>query len=335
MEPFRRFIVSTLQTRPELQVVGEVSNGLDAVQKAVELHPELILLDIGLPKLNGIEAAQRIRRLSSQSKILFVSQESSADIVQQVLSLGAGGYVVKMDAGRELLAAVDAVLRGEQFVGSRFAGNDFTGASEIAASDERASEDFRSKAVLESLLQDKRIVRCHEAGFYSDDGSFLDGFTQFIRAALLVGKAVIVVATESRRDSLALRLQALGLDIGAAIEEGRYISLDAHDTLSTFMVKGSLDPVQFLKSTGDLIVRAAKAVNGEHARVAACGTCAPLLWEQRNADGAIELERLWDQIARSHGVDVLCGYSLATFQGGVGSHSFEKICATHSAVHSR
>jgi DNA-binding NarL/FixJ family response regulator len=334
MEPFRRFIVSTLQTRPELQVVGEVSNGLDAVQKALELHPDLILLDIGLPKLNGIEAAQRIRRLSSQSKILFVSQESSADIVQQVLSLGACGYVVKMDAGRELLAAVDAVLRGEQFVGSRFAGQDFSGASDIAASDEGASEDVRSKAAA-SLLRDEGVTHRHEAGFYSDDGSFLHGFTQFIGAALMVGKAVIVVATESHRDSLTLRLQADGLDIGAAIEEGRYISLDAVDTLSTFMVNGLPDPVRFLKSAGDLIMRAAKAVNREHARVVACGTCAPLLWEQGNADGAIQLERLWDQIARSHGVHVLCGYSLATFQGGVGSHVFEKICAAHSVVHSR
>jgi DNA-binding NarL/FixJ family response regulator len=116
----------------------------------------LILLDIGLPRLNGIEAAQRIRRLSSKSKILFVSQESSADIVQYALSLGACGYVVKVDAGRELLAAVDAVLRGEQFVGSRFAGQDFSGASDTAASDEGASEDFRSKAVA-SLLRDEGV----------------------------------------------------------------------------------------------------------------------------------------------------------------------------------
>ncbi|HEV2731230.1 MAG TPA: response regulator transcription factor, partial [Terriglobales bacterium] len=116
-EPFRRFIVSTLQTRPELQVIREVSDGLEAVREAQELHLDLILLDIGLPGLNGIEAARRIRRCSPKSKILFVSQESSADVVQQAFSLGACGYVVKMDAGRELLAAVDAVLRDEQFVG--------------------------------------------------------------------------------------------------------------------------------------------------------------------------------------------------------------------------
>jgi DNA-binding NarL/FixJ family response regulator len=332
-EAFRRSIVSILLAKPELQLIGEVSDGLDAVQKAQDLQPDLILLDIGLPRLNGIEAARRIRSVSPKSKIIFVSQESSADIVQQAFSLGARGYVVKMDAGGELLAAVDAVLRGEQFVGSRFAGHNFSRASGTAASDEGASKDFRSKAVA-SLLRDEGITHRHEAGFYSDDGSFLDGFTQFIGTSLMVGKAVIVVATESHRDSLPLRLQANGLDVGAAIEEGRYISLDTIDTLSTFMVNGSPDPVRFLKSAGDLIVRAAKAVNGVHARVATCGTCAPLLWEQRNAEGAIQLERLWDQIARSHGVDILCGYSLVTFQGGVGNHVFEKICAAHSVVHS-
>jgi DNA-binding NarL/FixJ family response regulator len=334
MEPFRRFIVSTLQTRPELQVVGEVSNGLDAVQKAVELHPDLILLDIGLPKVNGIEAAQRIRRLSSKSKILFVSQESSADIVQLVLSSGARGYVVKMDAGRELLPAVDAVLRGEQFVSNRFAGHDFTGASDIAASDEGASEDFRSKE-REPLLRDKGIARRHEAEFYSDDGSFLDGFTRFIGAALMVGKAVIVVATESHRDSLLMRLQAKGLDIGAAVEGGRYIPLDAADTLSTFMVNGSPDPVRFLKVAGDFIVGAAKAVNGEPSRVAACGECAPLLWAQGNAEAAIRVEHLWDEIAKTYDVDILCGYPLGSFHDEQGSHIFQRIRAEHSAVHSR
>jgi DNA-binding NarL/FixJ family response regulator len=145
MEPFRRFIVSTLQARPELQVIAEASDGLDAVRKARELHPDLTLLDIGLPGLNGFEAARRIRRFSPQSKILFVSQEFSADVVQEAFRLGACGYVVKMDAAAELLAAVDAVLRGEQFAGGRFAGHDFTRASNTAALDEPAPESLRSK----------------------------------------------------------------------------------------------------------------------------------------------------------------------------------------------
>jgi DNA-binding NarL/FixJ family response regulator len=117
-EPFRRFVSSTLSSRPELQVVGEVSDGLEAIQKAEELHPDLVLLDIGLPKLNGIEVARRIRKLSPECKILFVSQESSADIVQEALRSGGLGYVVKAHAGNELLAAVEAVRQGRQYLSS-------------------------------------------------------------------------------------------------------------------------------------------------------------------------------------------------------------------------
>jgi DNA-binding NarL/FixJ family response regulator len=117
-EPFRRFLCSRVGDSSELQVICEVSDGLEAVQKAEELQPDLILLDIGLPNLNGIEAARRIRKLSPQSKILFVSQESSADVIEEALSLGAMGYVIKAHAGSELLVAMEAVREGRQFVGS-------------------------------------------------------------------------------------------------------------------------------------------------------------------------------------------------------------------------
>jgi DNA-binding NarL/FixJ family response regulator len=82
-EPFRRFVCSTLAKRPGMQIIGEAADGLEAVEKAEELQPDFIVLDIGLPTLNGVEAARRIRKLSPKSKILFVSQESSADVVQE------------------------------------------------------------------------------------------------------------------------------------------------------------------------------------------------------------------------------------------------------------
>ena len=114
--PFQQFISSALKKSPNLQVIGVVSDGLDAVQKAEELQPELILLDIGLPTLDGIEAARRIRKLSPESKLLFLSQESSADVVQEVLHSGALGYVAKRRAGIDLLAAVEAICQGMRFV---------------------------------------------------------------------------------------------------------------------------------------------------------------------------------------------------------------------------
>jgi DNA-binding NarL/FixJ family response regulator len=100
-----------------VQVIGEASDGLEAVYRAEELKPDLILLDIGLPTLNGIEAARQIRQLCPESKIIFVSQESDADIVQEALSFGAVGYVVKTMAGGELLTAIKAVCGGRLFVG--------------------------------------------------------------------------------------------------------------------------------------------------------------------------------------------------------------------------
>ena len=344
-EPFRRFVRSTLGKRPELQIVGEVSDGLDAVQKAEELQPDLILLDIGLPTLNGIDAARQIRKLSPTSNIIFVTQESSADMVQEAFDLGASGYLVKFDSGSELLAAVTAVLRGEHFVGSRFAGHNFVGTSNLRTADAL----FRKKLLASrapTLPRTAQSIQSHEVMFYSDDECFLDSSTQFIGAALKAGNAVIVVATESHRNGLLPRLQAHGLDIGAAIEQGRYISLDVAETVSTIMTNDLPDPGKFLRVTGNLIAearlagarrraRAAKAAKVEPARVAACGECAPLLWAQGKAEAAIRLEHLWDEIAKSHGLDVLCAYPLSSFQGGMESHIFQRICAEHSAVYSR
>ena len=115
-DTFRQFVVEVLGKRLELQVVGEASDGLEALQKAVELRPDLILLDIGLPSLNGIEVARQMRSLVPESKIIFLTQESSSDVIQEALSLGARGYVTKNMVLTDLLAAVETVLLGRTFV---------------------------------------------------------------------------------------------------------------------------------------------------------------------------------------------------------------------------
>jgi DNA-binding NarL/FixJ family response regulator len=114
--PFWQVIRSTLAERPALQVISEVADGLEGVREAEALGPDLVFLDIGLPTLNGIEAGRLIRKLVPGSKIIFVSQESSCEVVQEAFNLGARGYVVKARAATDLLAAVDAVLEGRQFV---------------------------------------------------------------------------------------------------------------------------------------------------------------------------------------------------------------------------
>jgi len=115
---WRRYVLENLRRNQNLQVIDVASDGLEGVLKAEVLQPDLILLDIGLPKLNGIEAARRIRKVAPDSKIIFLTQESSAEVVETALSLGARGYVLKEDAERDLLAALEAVILGRTFVSS-------------------------------------------------------------------------------------------------------------------------------------------------------------------------------------------------------------------------
>ena len=121
-EPWRRSVCAMLREHAELQVVGEAADGREAVQKAETLKPDLIVLDIGLPTLNGIEAAKRIRVVVPGTRILFLTAINDKDMVRAALSTGAQGFVLKTDAGTELLPAVAAVLGGDDFVSSGIKG---------------------------------------------------------------------------------------------------------------------------------------------------------------------------------------------------------------------
>jgi DNA-binding NarL/FixJ family response regulator len=310
-ENWRRQVHSLLQARPAWQVIAEVSDGSEAVQKAEDLKPDLILLDIRLPNLNGIEAARRIRRLSPDSRIVFLSQNNNVDIVRAALSTGAQGYVRKIDAGRELLHAVDAVLQGRQFVSSSLKGYEFT---------DTAGE---------------KLPHRHEVRFYSDDALLLDTLAHFIAVALKSGRAAIVVITESRSDGLVSRLKAQGVDVDAVTQQGTYIQLEVNKTFATFMVNDMPDSVRFFPVVGGLIAAAAKAARQQHHGVVVCGEGTSVLWAEGNADAAIRVEQLWDEVGKTFGVDILCGYALSSFHGEEDEHVFQRICAEHSAVYSQ
>lgn len=118
---WRDYARSALEKEPQFRVVAAISDGLEAVQRAQELRSDLFILDVGLPNLNGIEAARRILQLVPQTKILFLSSCSSTDIVREALNTGANGYVLKSCAQSELLASVKAVLAGQRFISKALA----------------------------------------------------------------------------------------------------------------------------------------------------------------------------------------------------------------------
>jgi len=124
VEDCRRSISSMLGAEP-FEITGEASDGLMAVQLAEQLQPTVVLLDIGLPGLDGIKAGAGIRAVAPDAKIVFVSQESDPDIVRAALLLGGWAYVLKSDAAQELVEAIHSVVRGGKFVSRSLAGHGF------------------------------------------------------------------------------------------------------------------------------------------------------------------------------------------------------------------
>jgi len=302
-EDFRRFVCSVLQLRSEFQV-AEASDGWEAVQKAEELQPDLILLDIGLPSLNGLAVARRVRKLVPAAKILFLSQESSPDVVQEALSLG-DGYVYKPHVQSDLMPAIETVLKGERFV-SRDLG--INGRTEAA--------------------------RRHEVQFYSDDSVFLEIASHLIANALKSGNPAIVIATKSHREGLVLKLTEEGLDVNDAIQRGIYISLDAQDQISTVNTDAP-DVDRFLEDLSGLVESAASAAKKDAPRIVVCAECSPLLLAQGHTNAAIQLEKVGNLLIQTHNVDILCAYPLSSFPEREYDHTFKKICVEHTAVFSR
>jgi CheY-like chemotaxis protein len=268
--PFRRLICTALQRRAEFQTI-EAADGLEAVQKAEELQPDLILLDINLPKLHGFEVAKQIPRLAPHARLLFMSQESLSDIVRKALSLGARGYIRKLSAGTDLLPAIDAVLAGQRFVSS-------------------------SLAFIEPA--DAPAPHRHEILFCSGDAAVVDGFTRFMAAALNAADGAIALVTEFHLTRLLQALRTQGVDIDGAIERGTLLSFDADV---------APNPIRFLEAINGMREAATKAGKA-HPRVAFCGERAGRLWAAGRTAEAVQLEQLCGELA--HDVDILCAYPL-------------------------
>ena len=239
-------------------------------------------MSIGLPTLHGIEAAKQIREATPKSRILFLSQHRSSELIQDALDSGALGYVYKPRAQTELLHAIESVLAGRQLVSG-------------------GHEDHGL-----SRGRNSRSYPAHKAQFYFDDATHLRKDTEFIGSALEQGMAAIIVATELHRDNLFDALKARGVDIAAAAHDGTYIALDAAETLSALMVDEQLDGPRFLDHFGKLIESALKAA--KRPRVVIFGEAAALLVAERNIDAAIGLEQLTSDLIKEYNIEMLCGY---------------------------
>jgi CheY-like chemotaxis protein len=295
------------------QVVGEAADAPDAIQSVQALRPDVILLDVELGVLNGIEAARRILAVDPDSKILFVSAHRSWDIAGAALSTGARGYLLKSDAGHELFPALETVVRGGRFISARLLGRPLDPLQRTSPGHDRP--------------------RSHEAALYPDDTFLLDGLAQFAGTALDVGKSVLVVITEARRAGIDERLRAQGIDIDLAINEGRYIPMDVAEMFSAVMIDGWPDEGRVWTAAMSLMMQAASVSPDDHPRLAVCGEGAAFLVEQGKVDAAIQLEHLWDEVARVCYVDIFCPYLMTALPAPEDADVWQRIGAVHSTVY--
>ena len=290
---FRELIQKELRRRPEFRVVT-VADGLVAVEQAAKLKPEVVLLDVGLPGLDGLAAARRIQSVAPESSILFVTQEAAPDVIEQAISLGSQGYVHKTRA-RYLVPVVEAILdRRTRAMGDRTAGQP-RGAADHA----------------------------HRAQFCSDETTWLESAERHLSAALNAGNAAIAVATPARMQPLVKRMKASGIDVGRFSEQGTFVQLNASELAASVRSDGVARCSPALAQ----IVEAAAAA-APRARVAIYSELAPIIWAAGETELALELEQFGADLV-GISADIVCAYPMPPLQDAA---RFTTLCAHHGAV---
>jgi signal transduction histidine kinase len=192
------------------------------------------------------------------------------------------------------------------------------------------SSEFLNPAIDTSISS--RDQRAHVVQFYSEDEFLLDELSRFIGSAVGCGDSAIVIATAAHREGLAKRLATRGLDLSRATEWGRYVALDAAETLGKFMAGGMPDPDQFRSLISEVIERARIAAEGDSSRVVAFGEMVALLWAEGKRDAALRAEQLWNELSKAHALHLRCAYPIDAFNREQHAETFLTICAEHSAV---
>jgi CheY-like chemotaxis protein len=284
----------------DFDVVATAADGRQALSAAQRLEPDLVVLDITMPELDGFQTLRELKRLKSRAKIVFLTMHGEDEHIMEALRCGANGYVLKIRARSDLTAALNHVHAGRFFLPTP---------SPLALGGH-----------LGHILQ-----------FYVDDDHFLDSASRFLSTALGCGDTVGVNLNAAHRLGIAQRLSAQGWDVTRIKQQGRYVEFDIADVLSRIMREDRLDAVSLAAIIDDVERARLTSPQGPHCRMTLCGTLAGWLYASGRVDMATELERIWHDRTRGLPFLTLCPYPLAPC-AGLPSKLCLDVCDHHSVV---
>jgi PAS domain S-box-containing protein len=191
----------------------------------------------------------------------------------------------------------------------------------------RSVQGFPSLPGVKTYARDGHVVQ-----LYKEDDFLIEVLIRFVGGALAIGDVAVVIATANHRIELEKQLSVRGIDTGKIALQGRYIALDASETLERFMVDGSVDETRFKAIIGGVLQQATKAIQGKGRRIAAFGELVALLWAEEKPQEALRVEEFWNDLAKDYPFSLLCAYPMKAFDNERHIEPFLKVCSLHSDV---
>jgi DNA-binding NarL/FixJ family response regulator len=287
----------------DFDVVGRCTDGHQAVDAAPRVAPDVIVLDINMPGLDGFQTMQALTQAGSRAPVVFLSLHDDEEYVTQAFRCGARGYVLKRQLVHDLSGALDQVLHGRLFAPS-------------LTSLYRLAEGPGSS---------------HAMQLYGDVPSFLDGLAAFFDMALRRGDATFIAVTEDVREGLRARLLARGWDVGGSSGHNRCLVFDVNEVLDRFMRNGRPDPELLAEIAAELEQFRRAVTEHETSRLTMFADTAVPLIARGNIEGALALEQQWNALTHDRSFFTLCGYATACFHDSP-ADLWANACAEHWAV---
>jgi DNA-binding NarL/FixJ family response regulator len=297
---------------PHFDIVAAVESGQAALDAAAKFQPDVAILDISMPELDGIQTANALRRLGYRAKVVFLTMHRDDDYISAALATGALGYVVKSHMHRELMQAVNLALSGYRFV------SPFGFTTGVNAHGE----------MLAAWLQHKSAG--HALQFHSSEETLLAQWAEFLGNALREGVGAIATTTQTRGAKLGQLLENSGVDLLAAMRNRRYLLLDVD--LLTAIVDAQSGPSGLISLLDDAVEQVLPNARTESPRLVIAGEIAPALWRHGKPHAALRVEQLTNDWARTRSFSVFCSYPTECFSRKSDREFAFGLCAEHTAI---